>query len=318
MEFTQALRRPFRTVRAVALTIAIGGAPLAAEAGPISVLYLTTSSQIAAVQGGSLVYSQPILVPFEWAIAVGDTVRTASYWPTYPGAEIAGNEYALGLGAPTGTMSVPTVVNVSDGATDGQYNYGAAYNTVYRFGTDWSGGEALFSIGGSYDPNNWVGITYDPFTSSLWVLQWQDVTGSGTTVAQFSLSGALLSSFTTGLTQTRGLAMDYADGTLWLSNEQMWFQFGTDGTWLGSQAYPGDRGLPLYGPAIYGAEFAFTPPQVVPEPGTLALLAMGLACLGVGRHRCRSGHAERREVHSRRAPRAWPATSMLPTAADWR
>lgn len=74
------------------------------------------------------------------------------------------------------------------------------------------------------------------------------------TVAQFSLSGALLSSFATGMTQTTGLAMngamDYAHGTLWLSNERIWFQSGTDGTAFGSQANPGERGLPLHGPWI--------------------------------------------------------------------
>lgn len=269
------------TIRALALLIVAGGAPTGAGAGPISTLYLTTSSRIAAVQGSSLVYSQPHLVNYEWAITVRDTVRTASYWPGLYGP---GNEYALALGAPTGSVSTPTIVNLADGATDGQYNYATAYNTVYRFGTDWSGGEALFSIVGTYSPNNWTGITYDPFTNSLWVMQWQDVTGAGTTVAQFSLAGMLLSSFTTGMTQTTGLAMDYADGTLWLSNEQMWFQFSTAGALLGSQAYDGDRGLPLYGVGIRGAEFASLS-WTVPEAGTLGLLGFGLAGLLMNRRR---------------------------------
>ena len=80
----------------------------------------------------------------------------------------------------------------------------------------------------------------------------------------------------------------HADGTLWLSNGQDWYQFGTGGTLLGSQAYPGDRGLPVYGTAIRGAEFTFTP-QVVPEPGALLLFGTGLLVLArrVARERAR-------------------------------
>lgn len=235
------------TIRALTVTIAIGGASIAAEAGPIGVLYLTTYNEIGAVQGDNVIYQQTQQVPFEWAIAVGDTVRTASYWASLNGD---GTEYALGLSDPIGTTSTPNVNFLADGATDGQYNYGAAYNTVYRFGTDWSGGEELFTIEGPDNPGIWIGITYDPFTNSLWVMEWQDQTGKGTTVAQFSMAGVLLSSFSTGMGlsgNTAGLAMDYADGTLWLSDENMWFQFGTDGTLLGSQAYAGGArgGAPL-------------------------------------------------------------------------
>ncbi len=111
-------------------------------------------------------------------------------------------------------------------------------------------------------------------------------------MAQFSLSGALLGSFLTGMTQTAGLAMDYADRTLWLSNEQTWFQFGTDGTQLGTQAYVDGRGIPLYGTAIRGAEFAVQP---VPEPGSLTLVSsLRLNTPASGTRRCVSSRSRLR------------------------
>jgi len=279
------------SIRALSLGVMLAGVSAVAHAGPVSVLYLTTSGNLAAVQGTNVLYNQSQETYFEWAIAVNDTVRTASYWARnaadpYPDP-IAGREYDLSLGASIGNTVAPDITFLADGATDGVYNYSVVERTVYRFGLDWSGGESLFTIDGTVGAadSNWIGITYDPFTASLWLMEWQNGT-QGTTVAQFGLDGTLGTSFSTGMTQTAGLAMDYADGTLWLSDEQRWYQFGTDGMSLGLQAYPDARGVPLYGNAIRGAEFAFQSVTAVPVPAAAWLFGSGLlGLIGVARRK---------------------------------
>ena len=83
-------------------------------------------------------------------------------------------------------------------------------------------------------------------------------------IADYSLTGTLLSSFATGTDFMAELAFDPADGTLWFTyagtNEL--FQYSTSGTFLQSGE---PNGLP--GGFYFAGEFA----EPEPEPATLLL-----------------------------------------------
>jgi hypothetical protein len=111
-----------------------------------------------------------------------------------------------------------------------------------------------------------MGITYDSTNDSLWVSGWLD-----STVRNYTMSGTLLSTFSTGHGFNAALALDPADGTLWLRNHEAnrFEQYSTTGTLLSIQNYalPG---------AAFGGEFAFPGGvQAVPEPASLTMLGIG-------------------------------------------
>jgi hypothetical protein len=136
---------------------------------------------------------------------------------------------------------------------------------VYRHNDDWSNPVQLFDAG-----NGTVGITYDPNNNSLWISNL--LTG---VIQNYSFAGDLLSSFPTGVLSGRGLAMDYADDTLWLSNGDDLVQLSTTGSHL--DTVYGVGGL------AQGLEAQF-PGANVPDSGaTLALFGLALAGLGFGR-----------------------------------
>lgn len=164
---------------------------------------------------------------YQYPITVRDTIRTTGASVGEIGAEYDFNGNDLGARYPH-----PAGTNRGwDGATDGQFNYTLdTSGNVSRFGLDWQNPVLLFSAG------DFGGITYDPSNDSLWVCRW-----SSSTVTNYSKAGAILSTFSTGHTQNMALAMDYADGTLWLHNRNTmgtFEQYSRTGQLLNSVAVP--------------------------------------------------------------------------------
>lgn len=233
--------------------------PLAVQAGPSSRLYMTVLggypySAVAVMQGDEVVDTWQTGWG-EWALAVGDTVRTVVYMETdlYQG----GREYGLD-GTPTG-VTYGQKNGMYDGTTDGLYNYAVHGGTgeVYRFRNDWSGGEVLFTVTfqDPVSPHDGNSIAYDPADGSIWILEHQNAS-LGTTLAQYTLNGALVRSFSTGRTQTHGLALDPVDGTLWVGEDTALWQFTRDGAVVGGFQWTRDNPAPG---TIRGLEFANGP-----------------------------------------------------------
>lgn len=256
-----------------------------AQAGPISDYYLTAGDNGTnwIVQGSSAAaygQNQPADLG-EYAIAVGSTVRTLHNGNDGPAG--LGSEYSLG-GVFTGTNYTYPSLRVApafyDGARDATHNYSVDYNSgnVYQMDLDWSNAAVLFDTG--FGSGNSLGITYDPTNNSLWVAQW-----GGDTVANFSLGGALLSSFSTGFGSISSLGMDYADNTLWMGtqgNKGTFYQYSRAGALLSTESY-----VDLEDQNTLGGEFAFQA-STVPEPGSLVLACLGVAGLACGARRRRS------------------------------
>jgi hypothetical protein len=188
-------------------------------------------------------------------------VRTSGNDQTTPGGQ-----YTLGL-TPTGTSYVlPGFINQSDdGTSDGTHNYlvDAAGGIVYQTARDFTSVVPLFSPGLPFAE----GITYDPVNKSLWISSF----AFNTFIYDYSLSGTLLSSFNVGHSGNFGLAMDPADHTLWLTNDNT----------LELEQYSTTGALLSLGPSVSGdggAEFNLAP-TTVPEPGTLILF--GSAIVGL-------------------------------------
>lgn len=241
----------------------------AALAGPVSALYLTSGDQneLEIVQGSSVTHFAATST-LQYPIAVLGTVRTAGAASSYNGAE-----YTL-AGVPTGITypaGIPGVANAYDGTTNGINNFTVDYSGggVYKTGLDWTSPVLLFAITA---PNN-LSITYQAANNSLWISSW------GTnTITDYSMSGAILSSFTVPVVEVAGLALDPADGTLWFgtqsdfSSARTLYQYSTAGTFLSSAVYAG-----LTGDNFLGGEFGFVSLASVPEPVTLAIFGAGLA-----------------------------------------
>lgn len=240
----------------------------AAQAGPLSTLYLTYTGAagytgIAMVQGNSissfaLAYEANGI--YEIPIAVDGDVRTTAY---YSGG--LGGQYTLS-GTPTGTTYTNPGFEAYDGTTDGTYNYVVDYRTgdVIRTDRDYQNPVVLFNVGAGH-----LGITYDPDNNSLWISGW----GADDAITNYSMSGTVLSAFSTGFLYTGALALDHADNTLWLVDDSNSFalqQFSKAGALLSS------------GPAVnytLGGEFDLDSASVVPEPSGLLLMAGALLLL---------------------------------------
>ncbi len=237
--------------------------------GPLSPLYLTTDGpRILVVQGNSVINTFPEAYgsPKELPIAVWGDVRTTGYYPPqYSGTE--GGQYTLG-GSPTGTTYIlPLPINqAEDSTSDGSHNYLVDLfgGTVYQTARDFTNPIPIFSTGVYND----AGISYDAANNSLWI------SGDGPTiVADYSLSGTLLSSFNTGHQYNKALALDPADHTLWLVNDDSnsprhgyLEQYSTAGVLLSTGPYVG---------VAYGGEFDLAA-NPTPEPGTLIMFGSGI------------------------------------------
>jgi hypothetical protein len=106
-------------------------------------------------------------------------------------------------------------------------------NAAYQFDLNWANPQILFTLS---DTNSRAGITFDSTNDSLWL------SGYGTTsIEDRSLSGGLLSSFTVAHIQNSALALDPADGTLWMGTSTSlgtFQQYSRSGQLLSTQFYP--------------------------------------------------------------------------------
>lgn len=261
-------------------------------AGPTSELFLTDdpttagSARLVGITGTNVIFNVPQspTAQGQSPIAVNSTVRTLGFGA---GNSFTGAEYTL-TGVATGsTYAFPPALGseeVDDGTTDGSFHYawGVTSGTAYRFSLTWTNPVPLFTLGTA--SGNRLGITYDPSNNSLWIAGFDGAVG--TLISDYSLTGTLLSSFNIGHNFSGALALDPADGTLWLAKlnsptltlEQYARSapgsFGATETVLNSQTYAGIQD------GAFGGEFQYTG-TVVPEPSTWAMLVCGSLLVAV-------------------------------------
>lgn len=227
--------------------------------GPVSELYLTVllgaTSEYDVVQGENINRTWAAY-DGDAALAVNQTVRGFGC-----NSGRSGGEFQLD-GTLTGTIYTNNVSGsyFYDGTTDGTFNYTVDYLTgdVYRFTDAWEEPTVLFSLGSSLE---YAGITHDPTNDSLWLAN-----GETGKVENYTLDGNLLSDFD-AVFPMLGLALDPADGTLWLSPFDFsgdLIQYSKGGEQLGQVNCSG-----LVGVAPLGAEF-----QYIPEPASFTLLIL--------------------------------------------
>ncbi len=246
------------------------------EAGPLSKLYITdaNNNRVDVVQGDTIVSSfNTIIAPsfsiLPGPIAVTHTIMTINY-NNGPGAEYTLNGVATGV-----VYNTPNGPNVytDDGTTDGRHIYTVNRDTgaVYQMEMNWTNQHTLFTTQASDS-----GITYDPSNVSLWLSN----TGTGK-VVNYALNGTKLSEFNTGLLGLVSTALDPLDNTLWFT---VW-----DGTGkLKQYSKAGALLATVTIPNLSGWNLGMEAQTSIPEPGSLGLLATGLALLGYGRRREKS------------------------------
>jgi len=262
------------SLAAVAFVAVTFAAAAYAGAGPTSPLYLTyvnypssSAYDIHVVQGHSMTsFPEHYDPPWEIPIAVDGDVRTTGY--EYFSQRQTGGQYTLS-GTATGTTYVlPSLFGddgTEDSTSDGTHNYlvNLTTGTVHQTARDFTNPVGLFTAAGT----NPLGITYDSGNNSLWI------SGLGnSTVADYSLNGTLLSSFSTGHIGNAALALDPADGTLWLvyatyaGGTGNLEQYTQAGVLLSTGPYVGD---------VRGGEFNLAA-SPTPEPGTLVMFGCGI------------------------------------------
>jgi hypothetical protein len=253
----------FRFFLPLALFLAAGSSslpagPAGSNPGPVSPYYLTAGDQgLNFVIQGTSVAAFPQHHPEdsgEYAIVVTDTIRTLGSGnialgriPPHNGSEYTIADAYIAAGQYTGTDFPYPVTSAGffDGATDGRFNYSVAFygGGVYRFNADWSHPALLFAT-----PEGYWGITWDPATNTLWLSDYWN-----NRLEHRTMNGAVLSSFPVAMNPA-ALALDPADGTLWLTAFQpqgRLFQYTRNGDSLGEISYP-----ELWEQNTLGGEFA--------------------------------------------------------------
>jgi hypothetical protein len=234
-----------------ALALVVLSRPSAAQA---SEYFLMAGDQSAfvVVQNGQIVRTWTVApgTGYQYPMAVSGTLRTLGKEVGDDGAEYDLDGTDLGPRYPHGSDLPDTCW---DGTTDGQSNYvGTTSGDIWQLDLDWQNPVQLF-------PGHAIGsLAYDPTDDSFWV-------GGFLTsaVEHYSRAGTLLGSIPTGHTKNMALALDHADGTLWLHDRNSpgtLEQWSKGGTLLQRIAVPG---LGLYN--ALGGEFPL--PQQ-PGPGT--------------------------------------------------
>ncbi|MEE9478331.1 MAG: PEP-CTERM sorting domain-containing protein, partial [Roseateles sp.] len=254
-----------------------------ASAGPVSTLYLNseTSRRLYAIQGDSIkAQVQTYCNHCEAPIAVDGDIRT-----TGTSSYGMGGQYRLDLSKTGTTYAGPFAgtfnVLFYDGTTDGRYNYAigrvgdVGHDSIYRFDRDWGRPEQLFALGG--DGAYGKGVTYDPTNRSLWVaMQVTNDLGTRKVFRDLALDGSVISQFVVRDSDGYGLAMDYADGTLWTTRgtAEHLDQYSRSGQWLQTAVYDELAGQA----STRGLEFDLAGFHSVPEPASLTLVMLGVLC----------------------------------------
>jgi hypothetical protein len=265
----------------------------ALAAGPTSTLYVTNYGELSGgsvtgldlIQGASeTTYPTTYLLGID--IAVYGDVRTMGYSTSDKGSQFDLAATPLG-----GGPYVNNILNsqLHDGTSDGNYNYSANYSTgdIVQFDRNWANPLVLFNATVNLPGAGW--ITMNALDGSFWISQW----GGPDVVAHFTHTGTLLSSFNSGVASSFGLALDPADGTLWMGDYTFTLhQFSQSGTPLQTASYA------LQG-SWYGMEFDTTP---APEPASIILAAFGSAGLIVCARRQRASRIAMRNANAKTPP----------------
>ena len=183
-------------------------------------------------------------------------------------------EYTLG-GTPTGNSGTGgnNFSQLLDGATGRNgTNYGiecCGANSVTAANADWGNQVVLFDLPQGMEGS---GIAFDPLDDSLYLSAFDG------TIYHYGLDGSFLGSFGVGQFLI-GLAYEQATDTFWGFNRSTFnlVQFDRTGAVLQDVDIPG-----FFPGNPWAGEMAFLD---VPEPGTLALLGLGFAGLGLSRRR---------------------------------
>ena len=260
-------------VLAIALLAAFCSQAQAAS-GPTSTLYIMNygefnsgnSTGLDIIVGNTVTsYNTNYLIDID--IAVYGDVRTQGYSDTTQGDRFDLSGTPLSGGPYTNNVADS---QLHDGTSDGNYNYSVDYVTgdLLQFDRNWASPTVLFNVTGTLPGAGY--ITMDLTDGSFWISQW----GGPDAVNHYTSTGSLLSSFNSGLTANFGLALDPVDGTLWMAdNSYNLYQFDQAGNPLQSLNYSS-----VSAGGWYGMEFDT---QIVPEPSTLALTAIGTTVLAI-------------------------------------
>ena len=198
-----------------------------------------------------------------------------------------GYEYGLG-GTPTGVTYTNTVgCCFRDGTTDGVHNYASSDAGLFQFNTDWTNPQLL---GSGSD----IGIAYDRTSDSFWY-------AGGVLIYNVNRTGDILNAFYLNHSVsllTRALALDPVDHTLWLFNyvpfASYFEQYSTAANPPGAVTKAPLSTLFVGSKTYVSAEFALNPNagtpggNPIPEPGSVALMLIGLLGLAASRRRVES------------------------------